>query len=69
MSPLKIQAIAEAAVKDGASHGDLKRLATLGGSGTNPQNCQRDLLRSLVPSGISEAISEVQLAFKTAFNT
>lgn len=45
-----MQKIAMGAVQDGLEHHEVKKLASLGSTGVNPQNCQRDLLQWLKTS-------------------
>lgn len=55
MSAPTVQAIAQAAVEDGAPSPDLKQLAALGGSGSDQSHCHRDLLNKVKGSPVSDA--------------
>lgn len=54
-----VQAIASAAVADGATHKDLDKLAQLGSHGAHQSNIHRDMLRALKPTPISGALTSM----------
>ena len=68
LSSPTIQKIAEGALKDGNTHGDIRFLAGLGNHGKNPGHCRGQLYRRLKKPRLDAAIGTLQLPFKLGFN-
>ena len=67
MTATMVQKICEAAVKDGLSHRDVKRLSTIGCTGVFAGNCWRDMKSQLAPVKIRGALGNFMIIMKTAF--
>ena len=61
LSGPSIQSIAQAAVIDGAVHEELNIIAKLGSSGAFPANIQRDLLRALQPTPVTNHLKKISI--------
>ncbi len=62
-----MQQIAAAALADGAKCPMLEKIASIGTSGQHPQNCERDLLCSLKPTPLAQAMTTVRLPMQSTF--
>ena len=58
---VQVQEICMAAVRDGTTHPELKRLSTLGSNGKFKNHCHRDLVKMLRPPDLSLATSKFKL--------
>ena len=67
MTATMVQKICEAAVKDGLSHRDVKRLSTIGCTGLFAGNCWRDMKSQLTPVKIRGALGNFGITMKAAF--
>lgn len=65
LSAIEVQKLAEAATASGAKAWDLGKLSQLGGCGSSPQNCYRDLCRTFFKGLVSpEAVDVSTLVLK-----
>ena len=63
-----MQQILQAAQKDGLNHPDVKKLAKIGSSGNQPQNCNRDLLKWAAKPKLADAAVDIEVHYQVSQN-